>query len=115
MIDKFITALIIVIMVVTACSAGAQETETTTTPPVTTTTAAAATPPATTATAILEPNSRETRSQLYEILNRLPPEVGKVLKLDPTLWNNPTYMNNYPALAAFVAQHPEVPHNPRFF
>src|SRR4029079_9898791 len=27
----------------------------------------------------------------------------------------PEYLNNYPALAAFVEQHPEIVHNPAFF
>src|SRR5688500_17728459 len=115
MIDKLITVLIVVIMVVTACTAGAQETETTTAPPATTTAAgapAAATRPA---TATARASSAEFRAELYGILRRLPPEVPKVLKLDPTLWHNPSYMNTYPALAAFVAQHPEVAHNPRYF
>lgn len=115
MLDKFITVLIVVILVVTACTAGAQETETTTAPPVTTTVTTTS-PAAATTTAVAEaPSSTEVRSELYAILRRLPPEVAKVLKLDPTLWSNATYMANYPTLQAFVAQHPEVAHNPRFF
>jgi hypothetical protein len=61
------------------------------------------------------PDSRDTREELRELLQRLPPEVGKVLKLDPALWKNEAYLSNYPALAAFLAAHPEVAHNPRFF
>ena len=115
MIEKFITGLIVVILAVTASTAGAQEAETSTA--TTTTTAAAARPGGTTpaTTTILETSSGQVRSELYGLLDRLPPEVGKVLKLDPTLWSNPSYMSNYPALAAFVAQHPEVAHNPRYF
>lgn len=117
MLDKFITVLIVVLMVLAACTAGAQETETTTAPPVTTTTATTSAAPAPeTTTTIAEPaSSTEVRNELYAILRRLPPEVAKVLKLDPTLWSNPSYMANYPTLQAFVAQHPEVAHNPRFF
>jgi hypothetical protein len=120
MIDKFITALVIIILVVTACSAGAQETTTTIAPATTTTTAAATQATTTPAdnsalTSTLGPNSAEVRSQLYEVLHRFPPEVAKVLKLDPTLWHNQSYMSNYPALAAFIAQHPEIPHNPRYY
>lgn len=115
MLDKFITVLIVVILVVTACTAGAQETETTTAPPVTSTVATTS-PEAPTTTAPAEmASSTEVRSELYAILRRLPPEVAKVLKLDPTLWSNPSYMANYPTLQAFVAKHPEVAHNPRFF
>src|SRR5687767_12354631 len=116
MIDKFITVLIVVIMVVTACTASAQETATTTAPAVTTTDEAApATGTVAATTTILESSSQQTRTDLMQVLRRLPPEVAKVLKLDPTLWTNQSYINTYPALAAFVAQHPEVPHNPRYY
>ena len=115
MLDKFITVLIVVLLVLTACTAGAQATETTTAPPVTTTVATTSTAAGTTTTVAEIASSTEVRSELYAILRRLPPEVAKVLKLDPTLWSNPTYMSNYPTLQAFVAQHPEVAHNPRFF
>jgi small-conductance mechanosensitive channel len=64
---------------------------------------------------VREVDSHQTRGELNEVLRRLPPEVGKVLKLDPTLWANPAYLGHYPSLAAFVAQHPEVVHSPRFF
>lgn len=56
-----------------------------------------------------------TRSDLQSILRAYPPEVGAVLKLDPTLFGNASYMANYPALASFVTDHPEVAHNPAFF
>jgi len=115
MLDKFITVLIVVILVVTACTAGAQETETTTAPPVTSTDTTTSTAPTTTVAVTEIASSTEVRSELYNILRRLPPEVAKVLKLDPTLWSNATYMANYPTLQAFIAQHPEVAHNPRFF
>ena len=38
-----------------------------------------------------------------------------MLRLDPTLLTRPDYLTTYPRLAAFLAQHPEVPHNPAFF
>jgi hypothetical protein len=38
-----------------------------------------------------------------------------VLSLDPTLLTNQAYLEPYPALAAFLAQHPEIAHNPGFF
>jgi hypothetical protein len=37
------------------------------------------------------------------------------LRLDPTLLTDATYLQPYPALAAFLAQHPEIAHNPSFF
>lgn len=60
-------------------------------------------------------DSSETREQFRAVLQRLPPQVGKALKLDPTLFNNQPYLAAYPELAQFVAQHPEVPHSPQFF
>ena len=60
-------------------------------------------------------DARETRERLREVLNQYPPSVAQVLRLDPSLLSKPDYMANYPSLAAFVAQHPQVVHNPAFF
>lgn len=62
-----------------------------------------------------ERDSRETRQRLHDILNQYPPSVGQVLRLDPSLISKPDYLAPYPTLAAFLAQHPEVAHNPSFF
>ena len=62
-----------------------------------------------------EQNARQTRDRLHEILEQYPPSVGQVLRLDPTLLTRPDYMAAYPTLASYVAQHPEVAHNPVFF
>jgi hypothetical protein len=67
------------------------------------------------AVAATDTDSREVRERFKELLRRTPPEVGRVLKLDPTLFNNQQYLATYPALAAFVAQHPEIVHNPSFY
>jgi len=53
-------------------------------------------------------DARETREKLEELLRRLPPAVGRVLRLDPSLLGNETYLSTYPTLAAFIKQHPEV-------
>ena len=37
------------------------------------------------------------------------------MALDPTLLSNQTYLETYPALGQFLAQHPEVAHNPSYF
>jgi hypothetical protein len=66
-------------------------------------------------TATVDADSRQTREEMKALLRRYPPELGYVLKLDPTLFGNQTYLANYPALANFVAQHPEVAHNPSYF
>ncbi len=60
-------------------------------------------------------SAEQTRSQLEVILDRYPPAVGRVLKLDPSLMTNQAYMAPYPALSAFVAEHPEIIHNPGYF
>ena len=61
------------------------------------------------------PDARETRERLNEIFNQHPPSVREVLKIDPTLMYRADYIGNYPHLAAFLEQHPEVAHNPAFF
>lgn len=60
-------------------------------------------------------NAPETQGRLRELLQQYPPSLGQVLSLDPTLLTNQAYLEPYPALAAFLAQHPEVAHNPGFF
>jgi hypothetical protein len=72
-------------------------------------------PATATVTTAVDADSRQTREDLRALLRRYPPELGVVLKLDPTLFNNPSYLTNYPALATFIGQHPEVVHNPAFF
>lgn len=62
-----------------------------------------------------ERNARETRERLHEVLEQYPPSVAQVLRLDPSLLLKSEYLAPYPTLAAFLAQHPEVAHNPVFF
>jgi hypothetical protein len=57
----------------------------------------------------------ETRERLEELLKKLPPAVGRVLRTDPSLLGNESYLAPYPALAAFLKQHPEVRNSPGFF
>ena len=59
--------------------------------------------------------AEQTRSQLELILERYPPAVGRVLKLDPSLMTNQAYIATYPALSAYIAQHPEITHTPAYF
>src|SRR5512141_218942 len=59
--------------------------------------------------------ARQTREDLQRVLEQYPPSLGHVLRLDPTLLDNPDYLQPYPALGAFVAQHPEIAHNPAYF
>ena len=60
-------------------------------------------------------NAHETRGELMELLRKHPPSLASVLKLDPSLLDNPEYLAAYPELAAFLGLHPEVAHNPRFY
>ncbi len=67
------------------------------------------------ARAVDERNAEETRDQLNGLLEKYPPALGRVLKLDPSLLANQAYLAPYPSLASFLAAHPEVAHNPTFF
>ena len=60
-------------------------------------------------------DARETRESLEELIKRLPPAVGRVLRTDPSLLSNEAYLATYPALAAFLKQHPEIRNSPGFF
>lgn len=62
-----------------------------------------------------EADAEQTRQKLSELLDKYPPSLGRVLKLDPSLMTNAAYLAPYPALASFLAQHPDVAHNPGFF
>jgi hypothetical protein len=55
-----------------------------------------------------------TRARLQELLQQHPPAVGEILRRDPTLANG-EYLAPYPALLAFLQQHPEVTRNPSYF
>ncbi|MBI3492269.1 MAG: hypothetical protein HY047_10885 [Acidobacteria bacterium] len=65
--------------------------------------------------AIADQNAERTREQLRETLDRYPPSLRQVLRLDPSLLTKSDYLTPYPSLAAFLAQHPEVAHNPTYF
>ena len=104
--QRIVISLIFIIALVT--QAMAQET----------TTATASSEEEVTATATAASSiydSAETREALQSVLGKYPPQVAKVLKLDPALFGNQAYLANYPALAAFVAQHPEIAHTPTFY
>jgi hypothetical protein len=60
-------------------------------------------------------NAQETRQLLQHLFRQYPPSLSQVLRLDPSLLTNPAYLAPYPNLAGFLAQHPEIAHNPGFF
>src|SRR5688572_22546356 len=71
-----------------------------------------AAPPA--QTFIEREDARETRERLHELLRQHPPAVGEILRRDPSL-ARADYLAPYPALLAFIQQHPEIVRNPSFF
>jgi hypothetical protein len=59
--------------------------------------------------------AEDLRRDFYEVLDKYPPALGRILRLDPSLLKNPDYLASYPQIAAFVAQHPQVAHNPGYY
>ena len=57
----------------------------------------------------------EVKRDFKEVLNRYPPALGKMLKLDPGLMSNQSYLVPYPAVWAFIQQHPEIPRDPGYY
>ena len=60
-------------------------------------------------------NARDVQQQLRDILDAYPPSLRQLIRLDPTLMQREDFMAPYPALAAFLQQHPEVARNPGFY
>jgi hypothetical protein len=74
-------------------------------------------PPAAPETVVVRTDldARAIREQFREVLQRFPPEVGRILGMDPSLLQSKEYLSQYPQLAAFLATHPEVQHNPSYY
>lgn len=68
-----------------------------------------------TPTTIVEEDADKIREEFNRILDKYPPGVGRVLKLDPSLMTNQGYLATYPALSDFLAKNPGVAHNPGFY
>ena len=60
-------------------------------------------------------SSHEVRSEFGTLLRQSPSELATILALDPTLLSNEAFLAGYPELSRFVAEHPEVRRNPRFY
>lgn len=60
-------------------------------------------------------SSHEVRSEFGTLLRESPSELATILVLDPTLLSNQAFLAGYPELSRFVAEHPEVRRNPRFY
>ena len=64
---------------------------------------------------VLAQDANETREEFEGLLKRMPPAVGRVLRLDPSLLRNQAYLAPYPALGNFLQQHPEIVNNPGYY
>lgn len=62
-----------------------------------------------------QPDARQLKDQLSEIMKLYPPTLKTVLANDPALLSNPAYMAPYPALVNFLSQHPEIARNPGYY
>jgi len=61
------------------------------------------------------PNAQNVRDQLRQVLEAYPPSIRQILALDPSLLQREDYLAAYPALTAFLQQHPEIARNPSYF
>lgn len=77
--------------------------------------AQAATPARAVATAEDPAKAQAVRDEFMKVLQRYPPAVASVLKLDPSLIASDPYIAPYPAIVAFLGQHPEVRRNPAYY
>lgn len=62
-----------------------------------------------------ELSSYEVRNQFGSLLRQSPPSLARLLVLDPNLMTNQAFLEDHPPLKRFVAEHPEVVRNPRFY
>ena len=62
-----------------------------------------------------EQSRGRVRDEFMKVLQKYPPSVGQVLKLDPTLLTSEPYLAPYPAIAAYLTQHPEIRRSPSWY
>jgi hypothetical protein len=62
-----------------------------------------------------QPDAERVRQEFADLLQHYPPSVRHVLREDPSLMTQQQYLATYPALVAFLNQHPEIPKNPSFY
>ncbi|HEU5022340.1 MAG TPA: hypothetical protein VFT60_10625 [Bryobacteraceae bacterium] len=62
-----------------------------------------------------QPDADRVRQEFSDLLQHYPPSVRRVLREDPSLMAQQQYLSTYPALAAFLNQHPEIPRNSSFY
>ncbi len=59
--------------------------------------------------------AEETREELRKVLGYYSPNLGRILAMDPLLLQNAAYLEPYPELVVFLAQHPEVARNASYY
>ena len=57
----------------------------------------------------------EVLQEFREVMSQYPPTLRDMLRLDPALMLDADFLAPYPALAEYLATHPEVVHNPTYF
>jgi hypothetical protein len=62
-----------------------------------------------------EPSAPQTREQFHRLLRQQPSSLWQVLRYDPSLLSDRSYLQPYPSIAAFVEAHPEIVRDPRYF
>ena len=62
-----------------------------------------------------EESASRTKENFERLMESQPPSLRRVLQLDPGLLTNPDYLAPYPAIWAFIQQHPEIARNPMYF
>jgi hypothetical protein len=75
----------------------------------------AAAQPARKAPDLVPHDAQQVRGELGDLLRRHPPSLGRVLSLDSSLLGNEPFLEPYPDVKAFVAEHPEIGRNPSFY
>ncbi|HVQ40649.1 MAG TPA: hypothetical protein VMS54_00510 [Vicinamibacterales bacterium] len=60
-------------------------------------------------------DAERVSEQFTEILGKYSPALGQILRLDPSLMGREDYMAAYPAVVAFLGQHPEIKRNPSYY
>jgi hypothetical protein len=59
--------------------------------------------------------AEDVREGLMKVLDQYPPEVGSVLKLDPSLLASEAYLAGYKTLVTYLNEHPEIRRSPAFY
>jgi hypothetical protein len=72
-------------------------------------------PPPVPIQSVEQPDAERVKQEFRDLLQHYPPPVRHVLREDPSLMTSQQYIAPYPALVAFLSQHPEVPLNPTFY